>query len=262
MTANHLFGSYGAMQNPFIRKLEYGASLEDGDRDLLQRLTARSDRVPARHDIVREGDDPTDAHLIMEGYACRYKLMPNGKRQVMAFFVPGDLCDFHVQILGEMDHGIATLTSARVVTVPPSMIEAMTANPRINRALWWMTLVDEGTLREWLVNLGQRPAAERIAHLLCELRLRLRSVGLAEGDSFDFPLTQADLSEAMGLTAVHVNRSLMQLRADGLIILDRKRLTIPDYDKLRIFAGFRPNYLHLSEGKRGIPKVNESASPL
>src|SRR3712207_54499 len=130
----------------------------------------------------------------MDGFACRYKDVSDGGRQIMALFVPGDLCDFHVQILGEMDHSIGTLTAARVVTLPPETIRELIANPRINRAMWWMTLVDEGTLREWLVNIGQRSSAERLAHLICEVHLRLSSVGFAEGDSFDFPLTQNDLA--------------------------------------------------------------------
>lgn len=251
-----------AKPNPFIRKLEYGAELTDDDRQLLDRVSSKTRHVPARRDIIREGDDPENAHLVMQGFACRYKQLPDGRRQVMALFVPGDVCDFHVQILGQMDHNIGTITAASVVSVPPETIRELTANPRINRALWWMTLVDEGTLREWLVNIGHRSSSERLAHLLCELRLRLRAVGLAEDDSFDFPLTQNDLADAMGITAVHVNRTLQQLRERGLIRLENKRLTILDYDGLRELADFDPNYLHLRDGSRNKPVSPHETAPL
>jgi CRP-like cAMP-binding protein len=239
-----------AETNPFVRKLEYGAKLTDADRQFLASITKKPKRLPARSDISREGETPRDAHLVMKGFACRYKQRENGKRQVMALFVPGDLCDFHVQILGQMDHSIGTITAASVVTVPPETIAEMTANPRINRAMWWMTLVDEGTLREWLVNIGQRSAAARLAHLFCEVRLRLLSVGLAEEDRFEFPLTQTDLAEAMGLTTVHVNRSLKQLRDRDLIRFEGGRIIFPDYERLSVFADFDPNYLHLRDGSR------------
>lgn len=157
-----------------------------------------------------------------------------------------------------MDHSIATLTDASVVDVPPETIEKLVANPRINRALWWMTLVDEGTLREWLVNMGQRDAAAQMAHLFCELHMRMDSVGLAEGNSFYFPLVQEELADVLGLTAVHVNRTLMKLREKGMVTLEAKRLTIIDPNALRKFADFDPNYLHLRDRKnRRAEQVNE-----
>lgn len=251
-----------ARANPFIRKLEYGAELTDEDRALLDRVSSKVEIVPARRDIIHEGENPENAHLVMQGFACRYKQLSDGKRQVMALFVPGDVCDFHVQILGQMDHSIGTITTASVASLPPETIRELTANPRINRALWWMTLVDEGTLREWLVNIGQRSAAERLAHLFCELRLRLRSVGLADDDTFDFPLTQTDLADVLGLTSVHVNRTLQLLRERGLIRLENKHLTILDYDGLRRLADFDPNYLHLRDGSRSKPVSPQETAPL
>jgi CRP-like cAMP-binding protein len=183
----------------------------------------------------------------MGGFACRYKQLRNGSRQIMALLVSGDLCDLHARILGEMDHSVGTLSEAWIVTVPPRTVEEISANPRINRAMWWMTLVDEGTLREWLVNLGQRDSWQRLAHLVCEVHLRLHSVGLVEGDSFDFPIRQSDLASAAGISNVHLHRSLMKLREEGLITLRSKRLTIHDVDRLRAVAEFNPNYLHLRD---------------
>lgn len=237
------------MSNPFLRKLAYGTELTDGDREVLLEVSSATRPVAARTDLISEGDEPSDVHLVMSGYACRYKILPDGRRQIMAIFVPGDVCDLHVQILGQMDHSIGTLSDATVVDIPPEAIRRLIANPRINRGLWWMTLVDEGTLREWLVSMGQRDAAEQMAHVFCELHLRLRSVGLAEDDSFDLPGTQEDLADLMGITPVHVNRTLAVLRDKGLIEITGRRLGIPDVEGLRAFGGFEPNYLHLRDGK-------------
>lgn len=235
------------MTNPFIRKLEYGAALTREDRELLAMVSANSRRICAGKDIISEGDNPTDTHLIMGGVACRYKQMSGGNRQIMALLLPGDLCDLHARILGEMDHSVGTLSEAWIVTVPPRTVDEITANPRVNRAMQWMTLVDEGILREWLVNLGQRDSWRRVAHLICEVHMRLKSVGLTEANSFDFPLRQSDLASAAGISNMHVHRSLTKLREDSLILLRSKRLTILDLDRLRAVAGFNSNYLHLRD---------------
>jgi len=245
------------MTNPFLRKMAYGAELTAEDRAVLAEVSSHGRLIPSRTDLASEGEAPTNVHLVMSGYACRYKVLPDGRRQIMAIFVPGDVCDLHVQILGEMDHSIGTLSDATVVDIPPARIDDLIANPRINRALWWMTLVDEGTLREWLVSMGQREAAEQMAHIFCELHLRLRSVGLAEGDSFDLPGTQDDLADLMGVTTVHANRTLTTLRDNDLVTIDRGRLTIPDVARLRAFGGFEPNYLHLHDGKARRDQMQE-----
>jgi CRP-like cAMP-binding protein len=237
------------MANPFLRKIAYGAELTGEDRSLLEEVSSNARPIPARTDLISEGEEPKNVHLIMSGYACRYKILPDGRRQIMAIFVPGDVCDLHVQILGEMDHSIGTLSDATVVDISPARIDELIANPRINRGLWWMTLVDEGTLREWLVSMGQRGAAEQMAHVFCELHLRLRSVGLAENDSFQLPGTQEDLADLMGVTPVHVSRTFSALREKDLIRMDQGSLTIPDLGSLRAFGGFDPNYLHLRDGK-------------
>ncbi len=238
------------MANPLIRKLEYGARLNDEDRAILQDLCSRTRRIAAKQDIICEGERPEDVHLIIEGFACRYKLLADGRRQILAFLVPGDFCDLHVAILGEMDHSIMTLSPCTVVDVPVHTIEDLTRNhPRITRALWWATLADEGTLREWLVNMGQRPADRQMAHLFCELLVRLQAVGVTSDDSYEFPLTQEELGDTLGLSTVHVNRMLQQLREDNLVMLRGKTLTIPDLDRLMDYAGFTPNYLHLRPGE-------------
>ncbi len=240
------------MLNPLIQKLQHGADLTDEDRQVLEKVITQPRIVDPRQDMIHEGDRPENVHLILEGFACRYKLLPGGERQIMAYFVPGDLCDLHVSILGEMDHSIATLSRCKVVYIPRRAIEEITENNgRINRALWWATLVDEATLREWLVNMGRRPADKQLAHLLCELLVRLQAVGLATENSYDFPVTQAELADTLGISTVHVNRMLQQLRKDGLLTLQGNRLTITDVDGLKGLADFNPNYLHLTRRRDG-----------
>lgn len=245
-----LFGR--CMTNAFVRKLEYGARLTDEDRALLAEAVVDARVVRPRQDVVRQGDVPVDVNVILDGFACRYKVLADGKRQIMAFLIPGDMCDLHVHVLGWMDHSIATLTECLVAKLPPATIARLIANPRINRALWWATLADEATLREWLVNMGQRPADHQLAHLICELLTRLKAVGLALDNRFDLPCTQDELADAMGLTPVHVNRMLRQLREQALIETNGRRVGVPDFARLADFAGFDVHYLHLRQPRGGM----------
>jgi CRP-like cAMP-binding protein len=175
----------------------------------------------------------------------------DGGRQIMAWLVPGDFCDLHVAILGEMDHSIAALGPCRIAEISRATIaEISDSRPVVNRAMWWATLVDEGVLREWLVGMGRRPADRRIGHLFCELHTRLAAVGLTDDGGFDLPVSQTELADTVGLTPVHVNRVLQQLREDKLIRLEGKRLTILDFARLAAFADFDPNYLHLTPRRR------------
>ena len=208
-------------------------------------------RLQARENLLLEGDRPTHVNLFLEGWACRYKQLVDGRRQVIAYFVPGDLCDLNVFILSEMDHSIMAITPVRVAEISRDAMTELTANhPRITQALWWSTLVTEAIQREWTVNLGQRSAFERVGHLFCELFIRLQVLGLTQGNACELPLTQADLGDSVGLSTVHVNRTLQELRARDLIILDRKRLTIPDLGALMQASFFNPNYLHLNREGR------------
>ena len=235
------------MVNLLTRKLEAFGLLAEADRNILDKVASGARLVPPRVDLIREGDTPSDVHLILEGFACRYKVLANGTRQIVAYLVPGDFCDLHVFILSAMDHSIATLTRCKVVDIPQYRIFELMNRPAILRALWWATLVDEAVLREWLVNLGARSAEERVAHLLCELLLRLRTIGLAEGNTYRLPVTQAELADTMGLSSVHINRVLQRLRTHGLIALKGHIITILDVGRLNAFSGFNPNYLHLAE---------------
>ncbi len=171
---------------------------------------------------------------------------------MVSFFLPGDMCDLNVFILKEMDHSIGTITPVTIADLSRGFFdEVSTGYPRIATALWWETLVNVAIQREWTMNLGQRTALERMAHLLCEIFFRLRLAGLTEGGSCEFPLTQADIAEATGLSKVHVNRTLQELRAAELLILRGKTLTIPSLERLMDAGLFNANYLHMDrEGRQ------------
>jgi CRP-like cAMP-binding protein len=202
--------------------------------------------VDARRDLVSEGDPPKHVHLMLQGWAARYKALPDGKRQIVGLFVPGDFCDLNVYILKQMDHSIGAITRLKVAMITPEEMDGLTTSyPRVTQALLWHELVSAATQREWLLNVGQRTAYQRLGHLFVELYLRLRTVGMTHHNSCDFPLTQNDLADATGLTPVHVNRMLQDLRRDGLIELERKQLRIPDLERLMDVSMFNPNYLHL-----------------
>ena len=207
--------------------------------------------VDPRHDLISEGERPHFVHLVLDGWACRYRQLPDGKRQIVALFVPGDFCDVNVYILRAMDHSIGAITRLKVAMITPEEMTALTSErPRITQALWWHELVTAAVQREWTLNLGKRSAYERLAHLLIELYIRLKIVDRATDGCCDFPLTQNDLADATGLTSVHVNRTLQELRHDGLIELERKRLQILDLTRMMDIAMFNPLYLHLDHEGR------------
>ena len=234
------------MPHHLIRKLEHFTRLSGDDRQALHDLAQNIRSIGAHEDIIREGEKPQYVNLILDGWACHYKQLEDGRRQIISFFLPGDLCDDHVYVLREMDHSIGSLTPLRYAQIRRETLVAVTdRHPRITRALWWEALVAAAVQREWTVNLGQRSALERMAHLFCELFIRLRCVGLVEGQTCPMPVTQSELADAMGLTTVHVNRVLQEMRASGLILLKAKQLTIPDLAALKKAALFNANYLHL-----------------
>jgi CRP-like cAMP-binding protein len=239
--------------NPLIRKLEQFVRLSSNDRAILVRASSeRARKFEPRTDITREGDQPKDVHLILSGWACRYKQLEDGRRQVVSFFLPGDMCDLNVFILKEMDHSIGTITSVTIADLSREFFDTIGAGyPRIATALWWETLVNAAIQREWTMNLGQRTASERMAHLLCEIFFRLRLAGLTQGNSCEFPLTQSDIADATGLSKVHVNRTLQELRAANLVVLKGKILTVPGLERLMDAGLFNANYLHMDhEGRQ------------
>lgn len=232
------------MPNAFVRKLSARAELSPPQAGTLAAACGSARRYPAKHDLIREGDPPGPVFVFLEGWGCRYKLLPEGGRQVLAFLMPGDFCDLHTNVLNEMDHTIATVTPSLVATIPrPRMRELVDLCPEVTRAFWWAQLVDLGVARAWIASLGRRGSTERVAHLMCELYVQASAHGLTEGDRCTMPLSQILLADALGLTPVHVNRVLRAFKARGIMQLTRGSLVISDIAELMRVAGFDDSYL-------------------
>lgn len=233
------------MVNRFVQKLSGLAELTADDESALEFATAHPRRYAARQDMIREGDEPGPMFVMLEGWACRYKILPSGTRQIMAFLMPGDACDLHIKLLAEMDHGIQAITTAMVATVSRSEMQTMMHDhPNVASAMYSAQLVDEGIMRAWIVSMGRRSSTERVAHLICELYLRARNIGLTGDGEFALPLSQLVLADALGMTAVHINRVFKELRLSGAMALKRGSVTLLDPVKLIQIAGFDENYLH------------------
>jgi CRP-like cAMP-binding protein len=234
------------MPHSLIRHLEQFGPLTEAEKQALEEAATRVRVFGPDQDLVSDGDRPTDCNLILSGFACTYKLLPDGRRQIMSFQIPGDICDLQGFFLGEMDHAIGTLTAGTVAIIPhEELLDLTETYPRIARALSQSTLVDAAIFREWMVGLGRRSAYARVAHLLCEMGLRLQAVGLSQNGCYDLPVTQAELADALGLTGVHINRTLQQLRHEGLIILRGGTVTLSDPEGLKRAGEFDPGYLHV-----------------
>lgn len=233
------------MIKPLLEKLSHYMVLSEEEKQTLENTTRQNVAFEKGDDIIKQGERPDYVYLIESGWACRYKLLEDGKHHTMAFLIPGDLCDVHVTILDKMDHSIRALTALKVTKFSiDEMVNIMDNHPRLARAFFWSTLVDEATLREWLVNMGTRSSELRVAHVLCELLLRSRMAGVSYDGSFDFPLTQEELGASMGISQVHTNRVLQKLRQEGLISIEGKRIVIHDWKRLKAFSQFDPTYLH------------------
>lgn len=232
-------------RNPWAAKLRQFAELSDEDVQTLDRLVAETEVYEADSDVVREGQRVDWVNVLLDGWLGRYHVLENGRRQITAFLVPGDMCDLHGFLLQEMDHSIAALATSRVARIPrQAIMEVTERRPTLARAFWWSTLVDEAVLRQWIVNVGRRTAYERTAHLVWELFLRLEAVGRTSEFSFRFPLTQQELADTLGMSIVHTNRTLQRLKSEGALSTGNGVLTVRDADKLQAIAGFNPSYLH------------------
>ncbi len=228
-----------------VRKLEQFGPLSEEERRLVEATAFVVRDVEADQDIARVGERLLHCPLLLDGFACRYRSLESGQRQIMAFLVPNDLCDLTSLLLRKLDHSIGTLTAARVAFIPHAAVLGWTKQyPALGQLLWRATLVDAAVAREWIVNVGRRTAYQRTAHLLCELMLRMRAAGRARGLACEMPLTQIELADALGLTPVHVNRTLQWLRGESLIELGSGTLTVRNWRELKRAGGFDPAYLY------------------
>lgn len=229
-----------------IHKLESTSVLTEEERQAIRKLPAAVRFIVPGQDIVQDGERPAHYALLVQGWSYRYKVLAEGRRQILSFHVAGDTPDLQSLHLSTLDHGVAALTPCTFALVPhDSLRRLISAFPNIATLLWRETLVDAGIFRAWITAMGRRSAYGRIAHLFCELYLRQEAVGLAAGLRCPMPLRQADLADATGLTTVHVGRVTKALRADGLITFERRQLVIRDWKRLYDAAEFDPTYLHL-----------------
>jgi CRP-like cAMP-binding protein len=201
--------------------------------------------------MVRAGAPLTHSMLTLEGIVARYKDLSDGQRQIQELHVAGDFTDLHGFLLKRLDHNVGSLTRTRVALVPHDTIRRITEDePHLARLLWFSTLIDAAVQREKILSVGRRPALARLAHLLSEIYVRLDTVGLVEGGSFALPITQLDLGDATGLTSVHVNRMLKQLRDDRLVTFRGGAVSVHDLPRLQQVAEFDPTYLYLDRRPR------------
>jgi CRP-like cAMP-binding protein len=228
-----------------LLKLDSIAELLPEDKEALLTLPLRVKSFPEDADIIREGDRPSESFLVLEGFCCRYKIAQEGRRQIMSFHTPGDMPDLQSIYLKTMDHSVGTLVPTKVAFITHQSLIALTRQfPNIAAAFWRDTLIDGAIFREWMVGLGRRDAYQRIAHLICEMALRTKAVGLVDNDTFEFPVTQGELGDALGLSNVHVNRVIMGLRKDRLITMRNSTVTVLDWEGLKRAGDFDPLYLH------------------
>ena len=221
----------------------YGALSADEQR-AIENLVVSTRVTAAGEDLVVEGDAPSHCRVLLEGQAFRHKTLPDGRRQIMSFHIPGDVCDLQGLFLG-MDHNVTALFAGEVGLIPHAKLaETMEAHPRVARALWRTSLVEAAVFREWMIGMGRRSAYARIAHLFCEMIVRMRAAGLVNQNRCSFPITQQHLSDALGLSAVHTNRTLQALRGEGLLSFQGGELVIMDWPGLTAAGEFDAGYLH------------------
>jgi CRP-like cAMP-binding protein len=243
--------SFPSQDNPLVQKIESVFTLTDNERQALETLPMELAVIKENQDLVGEGDRPSRCCLILRGFTATYKITAQDKRQIMNFGIAGDIPDLHGLHLKVLDTSVRTLTTCQIGFIAhDDLLDLCGRYPRIAAAFWRETLIEGAVFREWMLNIGRREAYARIAHFFCEMLVRLKAVGLAEDHACDLPITQAEVGEALGLTSVHVNRVLQQMRADGLVETQGTRLTIPDWDRLKEAGEFNPLYLQLEQGDR------------
>jgi CRP-like cAMP-binding protein len=229
-----------------LRRLRKRDTVDAEEERAIRGLVSETRRVPAHQILIREGEELQHSILLIDGWLARAVDMQVGVRVITALHVPGDFADLHGFTLKQLDHDLVALTDSIVAIAPHDRLTRLTIDfPHLSRIYWFTTNVDAAIHRQWTVSLGRRNAIARMAHLFCELFLRLEVAGMTSGSSYDFPLTQEQLASCLGLTQVHVNRTLQALRRRGLIELENKRLTILDWPQLQDLAEFDPSYLYL-----------------
>jgi CRP-like cAMP-binding protein len=230
-----------------VRRLRTTSGVTDEDIKAIEALPISVREYPAERAVVSDGQKATECCLIIKGFCTRSKTTAEGRRQILSIHIPGEIPDLMSLHLHVMDHDLSTLTPCTLGFINHETLRLLhRRQPNLADMFWRDTLIDAAMFREWIVNVGQRPAPARLAHVTVELRERLKVIGRIEGNSFEMPLTQEQIGEALGITAVHANRVIKQLRQDGIVAFHRGRVEVIDEDKLLELAGFDGRYLHLS----------------
>jgi CRP-like cAMP-binding protein len=233
---------------PMLRKLQQWRKLDDDDQAALLALPFRIAKFRPQEYIVREGDRPENSCLILSGFAVRHKVAGNGGRQIFSIHMKGDLADLQNSLLGKADHNLQALGHVEVAMIPVKAVQEIAfVRPEVGKAMWYETLVEASIFREWTLNVGRRDARTRIAHMLCEFALRLEAAGMSERNGYELPMNQEQLADALGLTSVHTNRTLMTLGDEGLITRTNRSVRIEDWLKLAAIGDFDAAYLHLTQ---------------
>lgn len=231
-----------------LQKLRARFELSEAEERYIRALVDQTASYRANQTAIRTGQPLTHSTVLLEGIMARHKDLKSGVRQITELQVPGDFTDLHGFTLKRLDHDVVAMTDCRVALIPHERLKQLTEEqPRLTRIYWFGTNLDAAIHREWELSLGRRQGVARMAHLFCEINVRLALVGLSEGNSYDFPLSQAELGECLGQTAVHVNRTLQQLRVSGTVEFKDGRVEIFDFDGLAALAGFDPYYLYLGQ---------------
>lgn len=234
------------MINAHLMKLRQRFEIDADEEKAIRAAVAEIRKVAADRTLIREGQELNESLLLVKGWLARSKDLAGGERQMTELHVAGDFPDLHGFTLKRLDHDVLTLSECTIAVVPHDRLRQLTERyPRLARIYWFTTNMDAAIHRSWALSLGKRSAISRTAHLFCELFARLEVIGHTRGDSYDFPLTQRELSECLGLTPVHANRTLQELRRRDLIALENRQLTILDRRSLEAVAEFDPAYLYL-----------------
>ena len=236
----------------FLRKLETHAPLSAEDRQAILALPMRLRTLEPGTYIIREGDLPTQCAILGTGFAYRQKSTGDGHRQIISLHIPGEALDLQHLFLDVADHSVQMLTRGEVAFIARRDMQELTlSRPAVAHAILVSILVEASIFREWVVNVGRRDARSRMAHLLCEFAIRMDAQGVDARHGYDLPITQEQLADALGLTPVHVNRTLKSLESDGLIIRNKRSISFPSWERMREAGDFNQRYLHLEPQAAG-----------
>lgn len=246
-----------------FRRLRHFCVLTQEEEELLCHHAPDLMLFAPREDLFSQRRPVDGLFVLAGGFACRYKLLPDGRRQILGLLLPGDICDLRALVLARVDYSICAVNTVTATHMPVrAAMHLLERSPGIARALWWTAAVQDAITREWLVNVGSRTAFERVAHLFCEVYSRLEAVGLVRDNRCELPLTQMDLADALALSSVHVNRTLMAMRRQNLVRVQSGQLELLDRAGLEAAAGFDRAYLHADAGALRLHQVDESPALL